>query len=81
MEFYEQTLRPEIFKETKCICFKKSILIDEDYFHHTATVFRGIDDGGRTKVWNAANGFASRNHLKCSCGDFQPRVVLAINDG
>ena len=55
--------------------------IDEDYIHHTATIFRGTDSGSGTQVWNTANGFDSEHHLKCSSGDSEPRVVLAVNDG
>ena len=54
--------------------------IDEDYLHHTATIFCGNDGGRGTQAWITADGFDSGHHLKRSGGDFEPRVVLAVND-
>lgn len=55
--------------------------IDDDCNHHTATIFRGTDGGSGSQIWGTANGFDSGHHLKCSSGDFEPRVVLAVDDG
>ncbi len=54
--------------------------IDKDYLHHPATVFRRNNSGSGTQFWNTANRFDSGHHLPCSSGDFEPRVVLAVND-
>ena len=44
------------------------------------TIFRRIDGGSGTPVCNTASGFDSRHYLKCSRGNFEPTVVLAVND-